>query len=115
LYFQIPMGKRPGRNGSPSREDKGTRKMSEESTRACKLFPYRKERNKVGVWGFGNVSRDVVLSLLSEGLGKEIVFYGRPKGDYPNRAGAWIEDLKANISRGPRLMGTNSLADPGTL
>ncbi len=85
--------------------------MNEEFARTCKLFPYRKERNKVGVWGFGNVSRDVVLSLLSEGLGKEIVFYGRPKGDYPNRAGAWIEDLKANLSRGPRLMGTNSIED----
>jgi malate dehydrogenase len=85
--------------------------MNEESAGTCRLFPYRKERNKIGVWGFGNVSRDVVLSLLSEGLGKEIVFYGRPKGDYPNRAGAWIEDLKANLSRGPRLMGTNSVED----
>lgn len=85
--------------------------MNEETVTTCKLFPYRKERNKVGVWGFGNVSRDVVLSLVNEGLGKEIVFYGRPKGDYPNRAGAWVEDLKANLSRGPRLMGTNSIED----
>ena len=60
-----------------------------------------KERDKIGVWGFGNVSRDVVIFLVDEGLGKEIVFYGRPKKGYPDRAGTWIEDLKANSVRRP--------------
>jgi malate dehydrogenase len=70
-----------------------------------------KERNKVGVWGFGNVSRDVVVSLVDERLGKEIIFYGRPKDKYPNRAGAWIDDMKANITYRPRVMGTNRVED----
>jgi len=70
-----------------------------------------KERDKVGVWGFGNVSRDVVVFLVDEGLGKEIIFYGRPKEKYPNRAGAWVDDLKANTMRRPRIMGTNRLED----
>jgi malate dehydrogenase len=85
--------------------------MDSESVNACRFIDRVKERDKVGVWGFGNVSRDVVLSLVDEGLGKEIVFYGRPKDNYPNRAGAWIEDLKANTVRRPRLMGTNTLDD----
>jgi malate dehydrogenase len=63
------------------------------------------------VWGFGNVSTDVVQSLVSEGLGKEIVFYGRPKEGYQNRAGAWVDDLKANTVRRPRIYGTNRLED----
>lgn len=74
-----------------------------------------KERNRVGVWGFGNVSRDVVVFLVDQNLGKEIVFYGRPKKDYPNRAGAWVDDLKANTVRRPRVMGTNRLEDMGGL
>jgi malate dehydrogenase len=53
----------------------------------------------------------VVLSLVDEGLGKEIIFYGRPKKGYPNRAEAWIEDLKANTLRAPRLGGTNKTKD----
>lgn len=77
----------------------------------CKYIEQVKERNKVGVWGFGNVSRDVVLTLVEQGLGKEIVFYGRPKKGYPNRAEAWIEDLKANAIRRPRLLGTNKIED----
>ena len=89
--------------------------MDTESAKECRYFERVKERDKVGVWGFGNVSRDVVLSLVGEGLGKEIVFYGRPKGKYANRAGAWIEDLKANTVRRPRLMGTNNLDDMGGL
>ncbi len=28
----------------------------------------QKERDRIGVWGFGNVSRDVVLSLVEECL-----------------------------------------------
>ncbi len=74
-----------------------------------------KERNRVGVWGFGNVSRDVVIFLVDEGLGKEIVFYGRPKDDYPNRAGAWVDDLKANTLRRPRIMGTSRVEDMAAL
>ncbi len=77
----------------------------------CLLIEKVKERDKVGVWGFGNVSRDVVLSLVDQGLGKEIVFYGRPQDKYANRAGAWIEDLKANAVRRPRIMGTNKVED----
>ena len=77
----------------------------------CRILERVKERDKIGVWGFGNVSRDVVLTLVAEGLGKEIVFYGRPKEDYPNRAGAWIEDLKANTIRRPRIAGTNQVDD----
>jgi malate dehydrogenase len=77
----------------------------------CRYIERVKERNKVGVWGFGNVSRDVVLTLVEQGLGKEIVFYGRPQKGYPNRAGAWIEDLKANAIRRPRLLGTNKIED----
>lgn len=70
-----------------------------------------KERDKVGVWGFGNVSRDVVVFLVDERLGKEIIFYSRPKQKYPNRAGAWVDDLKANTLRRPRIIGTNRLED----
>ncbi len=77
----------------------------------CRFIERVKERNKVGVWGFGNVSRDVVLSLVEQGMGKEIVFYGRPKEKYPNRAAAWIEDLKANTIRRPRILGTNDVED----
>ena len=85
--------------------------MTEESSQSCLLFERPKERDRIGVWGFGNVSRDVVLSLVDEGLGKEIIFYGRPKKGYPNRAEAWIEDLKANTLRAPRLGGTNKTED----
>jgi malate dehydrogenase len=85
--------------------------MEQDPTTTCRYFERVKERDKIGVWGFGNVSRDVVLSLVGEGLGKEIVFYGRPKKDYPNRAGAWIDDLRANIIRGPRIKGTNDMED----
>jgi malate dehydrogenase len=85
--------------------------MDMDSVKECRFFERVKERDKVGVWGFGNVSRDVVLSLVAEGLGKEIVFYGRPKGKYLNRAGAWINDLKANTVRRPRMLGTNNLDD----
>ena len=70
-----------------------------------------KERDRVGVWGFGNVSRDVVLTLVDEELGKEIVFYGRPKGKLINRAETWIDDLKANTVRRPRIKGTNKTKD----
>jgi len=77
----------------------------------CRILERVKERDKIGVWGFGNVSRDVVLTLVDQGLGKEIVFYGRPKEKYPNRAGAWIDDLKANSVRGPRIYGTNQTDD----
>ena len=85
--------------------------MPIESPEVCRLIERVKERDKIGVWGFGNVSRDVVLSLVDEGLGKEVVFYGRPKEKYPNRAGAWIEDLKANTVRRPRIAGTNDWED----
>jgi malate dehydrogenase len=70
-----------------------------------------KERNRIGVWGFGNVSRDVAISLVDERLGKEIIFYGRPKDQYPDRAGAWVDDMKANITYRPRIMGTNRIED----
>ena len=85
--------------------------MEFEPLTECRFIEKVKERDKVGVWGFGNVSRDVVLTLVTEGLGKEIIFYGRPKEGYPNRAGAWIEDLKANTVRRPRMMGTNKIED----
>jgi malate dehydrogenase len=85
--------------------------MDQQPTQACRFIERVKERDKVGVWGFGNVSRDVVLSLVDEGLGKEIVFYGRPHEKYPNRAGAWVNDLKANSLRRPRLLGTNHVDD----
>lgn len=79
--------------------------------KGCFLVPRPREVDRVGVWGFGSVSRDVVVFLVDEGLGKEIVFYGRPKTDYPNRAAAWIEDLKANAPRRQRLVGTNRVED----
>jgi malate dehydrogenase len=82
--------------------------MERELATSCRFIERVRERNKVGVWGFGNVSRDVVLSLVEQGLGKEITFYGRPKEGYPNRAGAWVEDLRANALRRPRILGTNS-------
>jgi len=85
--------------------------MENGTSKACRLIDRVKERDKVGVWGFGNVSRDVILSLVDEGLGKEIIFYGRPKEKYPNRAAAWIEDLKANALRRPRIAGTNDWED----
>jgi malate dehydrogenase len=85
--------------------------MNQEPSTKCKVCDRYKERDRVGVWGFGNVSTDVVLSLVDEGLGKEIVFYGRPKEHYVNRAGAWVEDLKANTVRRPRITGTNRLED----
>jgi malate dehydrogenase len=89
----------------------GGRNMVQEPSRECLLFEKVKERDRVGVWGFGNVSRDVVLSLVDESLGKEIVFYSRPKDQFPNRAGAWVDDLKANTLRGPRIAGTNKIED----
>ncbi len=85
--------------------------MSKEPPSICKVWDRIKERDRIGVWGFGNVSTDVVQSLVEQGLGKEIVFYGRPKGDYPNRAGAWVDDLKANTIRSPRILGTNRTED----
>jgi len=89
--------------------------MTQQSVKACRIWDREKERDKVGVWGFGNVSRDVVLSLVDQGLGKEIVFYGRPKDKYLDRAAAWIEDLKANAVRRPRIMGTNRIEDMADL
>ncbi|MEJ2726782.1 MAG: hypothetical protein P8175_19535 [Deltaproteobacteria bacterium] len=80
--------------------------MDGQPGKECRFIERVKERDKIGVWGFGNVSRDVVLSLVDEGLGKEIVFYGRPHEKYADRAGAWVEDLKANALRRPRLLGT---------
>ncbi|MGE5838754.1 MAG: lactate/malate family dehydrogenase [Deltaproteobacteria bacterium] len=85
--------------------------MEIETPKSCRFIERVRERDKIGVWGFGNVSRDVVLTLVDEGLGKEVVFYGRPTKEYPNRAGAWVEDLKANALRRPRLAGTNFLDD----
>jgi len=85
--------------------------MDREPSKVCRFIERVRERDKVGVWGFGNVSRDVVLSLVDEGLGKEIIFYGRPKKEYPNRAKTWVEDLKANTLRRPRLLGTNDVED----
>jgi len=85
--------------------------MSKEPPSICKVWDRIKERDRIGVWGFGTVSTDVVQSLVEQGLGKEIVFYGRPKGDYPNRAGAWVDDLKANTIRSPRILGTNRVED----
>lgn len=79
--------------------------------KGCFLVERPREMDRVGVWGFGNVSRDVVVFLVDEGLGKEIVFYGREQPDYPNRAKTWIEDLKANATRRPRLVGTNKVED----
>jgi malate dehydrogenase len=85
--------------------------MNKQPAGVCSWFERVKERDKVGVWGFGNVSRDVVLTLINEGLGKEIIFYGRPKEGYPDRAGAWVNDLRANTIRRPRIMGTNKIED----
>ncbi|MBW1944636.1 MAG: hypothetical protein JRJ51_17630, partial [Deltaproteobacteria bacterium] len=85
--------------------------MNEEAPQACRFIEGIKERDKVGVWGFGNVSRDVVLTLVDHGLGKEIVFYGRPKENFPNRAATWIDDLKANSLHRPRIMGTSDIED----
>ena len=85
--------------------------MEQEPSKECLFIERAKERDRIGVWGFGNVSRDVVLTLVDEGLGKEIVFYGRPKEGYPNRAKIWIEDLKANAIRRPRIAGTNRIED----
>jgi malate dehydrogenase len=85
--------------------------MKLERLDSCRFIERVSERDKVGVWGFGNVSRDVVLSLVGEGLGKEIVFYGRPKEKYPNRAKTWVEDLEANTIRRPRMLGTNDVED----
>ncbi len=85
--------------------------MNEQAPQACRFIEEIRERDKVGVWGFGNVSRDVVLTLVDHGLGKGIVFYGRPKEDFPNRAATWIDDLKANALRRPRIMGTSDIED----
>lgn len=85
--------------------------MDIQPSKSCLYVDRLKERNRIGVWGFGNVSRDVVLNLVEEGLGKEIVFYGRSKEGYPNRAKAWIEDLKANSFHRPRITGTNNVDD----
>lgn len=87
------------------------RVMNEETPKVCRVFERVKERDKVGVWGFGNVSRDVVLTLVEQRLGKEIVFYGRPKEGFPNRAATWIEDLRANTVHRPRIAGTNDPED----
>jgi malate dehydrogenase len=85
--------------------------MDQETAAQCTLPDSVKERDRIGVWGFGNVSRDVVHSLADERLGKEIVFYARPKQDYPNRARAWIDDFKANAFHAPRMRGTNKVED----
>lgn len=85
--------------------------MDIQPSESCLYADRIKERNRIGVWGFGNVSRDVVLTLVEEGLGKEIVFYGRPKEGFPNRAKAWIEDLRANSIHRPRITGTNNIDD----
>jgi malate dehydrogenase len=74
-----------------------------------------KERNRIGVWGFGSVSRDVIIYLIDERMGQEIVFYGRPKEGLPNRAARWVDDLKANATRRPRIMGTNRSEDMADL
>jgi malate dehydrogenase len=79
--------------------------------KSCFLVQRPREMDRIGVWGFGNVSRDVVVFLVDECLGKEVVFYGRPQREYPDRAGAWVEDLKANATRCPRLVGTNRVED----
>ena len=78
---------------------------------ACRFVERAREKSKVGVWGFGAVSRDVVLTLALEELGQEIVFYSRPKEGFGNRAGAWIDDFKANTIRRPRLKGTGDVQD----
>jgi len=85
--------------------------MNPETPFTCQFVEREKENDRVGLWGFGNVSRDVMLTLVNEELGKEIIFYGRPKDDYPNRAGAWVDDLKANTFRRPRIRGTNQIND----
>jgi malate dehydrogenase len=85
--------------------------MDKDLSGECLYVERPKERDKIGVWGFGNVSRDVVLTLVDQGLGKEIVFYGRPVDKHPNRAGAWVEDLRANAIHGPRITGTNRVED----
>lgn len=85
--------------------------MVDHPEKGCVIVPKARELDRIGVWGFGNVSRDVVVFLVDEVLGKEVVFYGRPKDDYRNRAGAWINDLAANAVRRPRLMGTNRVED----
>ena len=85
--------------------------MEQETGARCVLGGAAKERDRIGVWGFGNVSRDVLHSLADERLGKEIVFYARPKQDYPNRAQAWVDDFKANAYHVPRMRGTNSVED----
>jgi malate dehydrogenase len=85
--------------------------MMDEFLDACRFVEPGREKSKVGVWGFGAVSRDVVLTLALEELGQEIVFYSRPKGDFGNRAGAWIDDLKANTVRRPRMKGTGDVED----
>ena len=78
---------------------------------SCNFMEREQERDRVGVWGFGNVSRDVVFTLIHEDLGKEVVFYSRPKGDFKKRAEAWIDDIKANVTTRPRLKGTSELCD----
>jgi malate dehydrogenase len=85
--------------------------MDPEIPMECRLYEQHKERDKVGVWGFGNVARDVVHTLADERLGKEIVFYSRPKKAHPNRSEAWIDDLKANAVHAPRMQGTNKVED----
>ena len=81
------------------------------NTFSCSVVERERERDRVGVWGFGNVSRDVVLTLIHQDMGKEVVFYSRPKGDFANRAEAWIGDIKANVTTRPRLKGTSELCD----
>jgi malate dehydrogenase len=81
--------------------------MSTKQTFSCKVIERERERDRIGVWGFGAVSRDVVLSLIHQDMGKEVVFYSRPKGDFQHRAEAWIDDIKANVTTRPRLVGTS--------
>jgi malate dehydrogenase len=85
--------------------------MSQQPPLTCRVWERIRERDRVGVWGFGSVSTDVVQSLVEQGLGKEIVFYSRPKDRYANRADAWVDDLKANTLIRPRIYGTNRLED----
>lgn len=57
----------------------------------------------------------MVLTLIHQDMGKEVVFYSRPKGDFKNRAEAWIDDIKANVTTRPRLRGTSEVCDMGGL
>jgi malate dehydrogenase len=106
LRINVPHAVREKKTSNP-----WNKKMDIEPSKACRYIERIKERNRIGVWGFGNVSRDVVLSLVDQGLGKEIIFYGRPKEGHQNRAKAWIDDLRANSIHRPRITGTNDPED----